>query len=429
MQATYDTNLSREGRSKPLSFAVNCSVVEGASTTGTDPVAKEDDDPCDCNGRGAYSSKICNVYFKDITGDVAVRRECDDDDSWVGAEFETHLLYCERIKTEEDSEAVLGLADKTALTMLSKTILLLPPYEGEISNIRMVMGIIWINMKKSMLNGGELRIHGTQAVAGIRGTIVAMEELGNETRFWLLTGKVDVTSKKTGKTVELQAGQMTITGRDGQTKIQKFDIEKAAKRFKIPMDEIRNHYSDTGSTDNTSVLFTEDKLNYKVLSSNTVELTSELKGSYSGHVKIPSVVKHSGVTYQVVGIGKRAFADQTKMKSVEIPASVTSIGEDAFYNTGLASVAVPGNNANVQRHAFRSCRLLTTAIVSGKNAYCHPEAFADCKYLQDLRIESPSATPATNRSTQTTTTTTTTPQGGVKVSSPGKYSFTIPTNK
>lgn len=433
MQATYDTNLSREGRSKPLSFAVNCSVVEGASTTGTDPVAKEDDDPCDCAGQshvtGGSSSKDCNVRFKDITGDVSFRRECQDDDSWVGAEFESVLHYCERIKTEEDSEAVLGLADRTALTMLSKTILILPPYEGEISNIRMVMGIIWINMKKSMLNGGELRIHGTQAVAGIRGTIVAMEELGNETRFWLLTGKVDVTSKKTGKTVELQAGQMTITGRDGQTKIQKFDIEKAAKRFKIPMDEIRNHYSDTGSTDNTSVLFTEDKLNYKVLSANTVELTSELKGSYSGHVKIPSVVKHNGVTYQVVGIGKRAFADQTKMKSVEIPASVTSIGEDAFYNTGLASVAVPGNNANVQRHAFRSCRLLTTAIISGKNAYCHPEAFADCKYLQDLRIESPSATPATNRSTQTTTTTTTTPQGGVKVSSPGKYSFTIPTNK
>ncbi len=425
MQATYDTNLSREGRSKPLSFAVNCSVVEGDSG----PVDEEYDDPCDCAGgslvTGGQSAKLCNVYFKDITGDVAVRRECDDDDSWVGAEFETRLLYCERIKTEEDSEAVLGLADKTALTMLSKTVLLLPPYEGEISNIRMVMGIIWINMKKSMLGNGELRLHGTQAVAGIRGTIVAMEELGSETRFWLLTGKVDVTSKKTGKTVELQAGQMTITGRDGQTKIQKFDIEQAAKRFKIPMDEIRNHYSDTGSTDNTSVLFTEDKLNYKVLSSNTVELTSELKGSYSGHVKIPSVVKHNGVTYQVVGIGKRAFADQTKMKSVEIPASVTSIGEDAFYNTGLASVAVPGNNANVQRHAFRNCRVLTTSIISGKNAYCHPEAFADCNYLQDLRIESPTSTPTTNRSTQTTTTT---PQGGVKVSSPGKYSFTLPTN-
>ncbi len=398
LQATYDTNSSREGRSKPLSIAVNCSVVEGASTTGPVTVREEDDDPCGCKG-GLFSErslkdwspkynryKDCNVRFKDITGDVAVRPECEDDDSYVGAEFETVLHYCDRIKTEDDSEAILGLADKTSLTMLSNTILRLPPYEGEISNVKMVMGIIWINMNKSMFKGGELRLHGTQAVSGIRGTIVAMEETGKETKFWLLAGKVDVTSKKTGKKVVLQAGQMTITGKDGQTKIQKFNIEQAAKKFKIPMDEIRNHYSDTGSTGNTSVLFTADKLNYKVLTATTVEVTGELRGTYKGSVKIPAQVKHQGKTYQVVGIGSNAFANQSQMTSITIPTSVRSIAGDAFANSGLTSVTVPGDKVSIAANAFRNCKKLLTATVSGKNPQCQGDAFTGCSSMKELRI-------------------------------------------
>jgi hypothetical protein len=225
---------------------------------------------------------------------------------------------------------------------------------------------MWTNIKK-MAAGKSLEVEMSQCVCGINGTIVAFEETGGKSNIYLFAGAVTVTSKKGSNRVRLTPGQTSSVGSNGKVAVQEFDIEKGAKKFGISMSEIQNHYSNAG-TGNVGLVFTEDKLNYKILSGNTVELTSELKGNYSGHVKIPSVVKHSGVTYQVVGIGKRAFADQTKMKSVDIPASVRSIEEDAFYNTGLASVAVPGNNANVQRHAFRNCRVLTTAIISGKNA-------------------------------------------------------------
>ncbi|MBQ8709455.1 MAG: leucine-rich repeat protein [Bacteroidaceae bacterium] len=317
-----------------------------------------------------------------------------------------------------------GLEDMSTYVIKSESVLIIHTEEGNESKIEMLIGSMWTNIKK-MAAGKALDVEMSQCVCGINGTIVAFEETGGKSNIYLFAGSVTVKSKKGTDKVNLQPGQTSSVGSNGKVAVKEFDIEKGAKKFGISMDDIRNHYSNAGTTGNVGLVFTEDKLNYKILSGNTVELTSELKGNYSGHVKIPSVVKHSGVTYQVVGIGKRAFADQTKMKSVEIPASVRSIEEDAFYNTGLASVAVPGNNANVQRHAFRNCRVLTTAIISGKNAYCHPEAFADCNYLQDLRIESPTSTPTTNRSTQTTTTT---PQGGVKVSSPGKYSFTLPTN-
>lgn len=364
------------------------------------------------------------IRFNDFYGEVKKRCNFEEDDSYEFVDLDDVVYENDRIKTEEESGAILGLEDMSTYVIKPKSVLIIHTKEENESKLEMLIGRMWTNIKK-VAAGKSIGFEMSHCVCGINGTIVAFEETGGKSNIYLFAGSVTVTSKKGTDKVNLQPGQTSSVGSNGKVAVKEFDIEKGAKKFGISMDDIRNHYSNAGTTGNVGLVFTEDKLNYKILSGNTVELTSELKGNYSGYVKIPSVVKHSGVTYQVVGIGKRAFADQTKMKSVEIPASVRSIEEDAFYNTGLASVAVPGNNANVQRHAFRNCRVLTTAIISGKNAYCHPEAFADCNYLQDLRIESPTSTPTTNRSTQTTTTT---PQGGVKVSSPGKYSFTLPTN-
>ena len=364
------------------------------------------------------------IRFNDFYGEVKKRCNFEEDDSYEFVDLDDVVYENDRIKTEEESGAILGLEDMSTYVIKPKSVLIIHSEEGNESKLEMLIGRMWTNIKK-VAAGKSIGFEMSHCVCGINGTIVAFEETGGKSDIYLFAGSVTVTSKKGTDKVNLQPGQTSSVGSNGKVAVKEFDIEKGAKKFGISMDDIRNHYSNAGTTGNVGLVFTENKLNYKILSGNTVELTSELKGNYSGYVKIPSVVKHSGVTYQVVGIGKRAFADQTKMKSVDIPASVRSIEEDAFYNTGLASVAVPGNNANVQRHAFRNCRVLTTAIISGKNAYCHPEAFADCNYLQDLRIESPTSTPTTNRSTQTTTTT---PQGGVKVSSPGKYSFTLPTN-
>lgn len=364
------------------------------------------------------------IRFNDFYGEVKKRCNFEEDDSYEFVDLDDVVYENDRIKTEEESGAILGLEDMSTYVIKPKSVLIIHTKEENESKLEMLIGRMWTNIKK-VAAGKSIGVEMSHCVCGINGTIVAFEETGGKSDIYLFAGSVTVTSKKGTDKVNLQPGQTSSVGSNGKVAVKEFDIEKGAKKFGISMDDIRNHYSNAGTTGNVGLVFTENKLNYKILSGNTVELTSELKGNYSGYVKIPSVVKHSGVTYQVVGIGKRAFADQTKMKSVEIPASVRSIEEDAFYNTGLASVAVPGNNANVQRHAFRNCRVLTTAIISGKNAYCHPEAFADCNYLQDLRIESPTSIPTTNRSTQTTTTT---PQGGVKVSSPGKYSFTLPTN-
>lgn len=347
------------------------------------------DNPCNCSDINRYNSGLkdeapmyrdCGVRFRDIKGDVTVKPCDDDDDGYERAGYETILHYCDQIKTEEDSEATLGLVNKTSYVIKENSCFILPPYEGEVSGIKMVMGTIWVNMKKMMKNG-EINIDGTQAVAGIRGTIVAAEETGKETRFWLLAGKVDVTSKATGKKVVLEAGQMTTTGTDGQTKVQKFNIEQAAKKFGIPMSEIRNHYSNTSSVIGDVVVGKD--MEYKIISDNTAEVV-KCKGS--GQVKISNTLNYEGKQYKVVRIAKDAFKGMMNVTTVEIPSNVVTIKEDAFLNCGLTNLTVWADNVRIEQKAFHNCLKLVTATVKGKTPHCSFDAFIGCSSMRELFI-------------------------------------------
>ena len=50
----------------------------------------------------------------------------------------------------------------------------------------------------------------------------------------------------------------------------------------------------------------------------------------SGSVSIPEAVTHNGVEYKVTEISEGAFQNNTSLTEVKIPASITSIGANAF---------------------------------------------------------------------------------------------------
>ncbi len=73
---------------------------------------------------------------------------------------------------------------------------------------------------------------------------------------------------------------------------------------------------------------------YNVLSDGTASVTfSDDPSEYAGDITIPSSVVLDGKTYPVSQIGLYAFSDCASLKSVSIPASVTSIERNAFYGT------------------------------------------------------------------------------------------------
>ena len=82
-------------------------------------------------------------------------------------------------------------------------------------------------------------------------------------------------------------------------------------------------------------------------------------GSCAGAVVIPV-----GVT----SIGIESFAYATSLTSITIPASVTSILNNAFYGSALASIAIPASVTSIGDDAFQNTRSLASITVDDANA-------------------------------------------------------------
>ena len=80
---------------------------------------------------------------------------------------------------------------------------------------------------------------------------------------------------------------------------------------------------------------------------------------------IPTEIE--GITVTSIG---QAFAYCTSLTSIEIPASVTSIGDGAFQDcTSLTSIEIPASVTSIGRLAFVRCTGLTGINVAESNAY------------------------------------------------------------
>ena len=287
--------------------------------------------------------------------------------------------FYDYIVTKSDGEVTLFYGDQenTVTVKPNSTVICAPLANGN-SRWYVHKGSI-VGQHLKHVNNVRPTIQLSNCSAYPKGTIYVAEDDGKTSRIYLLSGSMDVTSKKTSKKVTLKPGQASTVGANGQQKIQTFDVKKLAKKYGITS-------IGTVATGNTGLVFTAGNLHYKILSEKTVELTGELRGNYKGHVTIPNQVKHSGKTYQVVGIGQNTFADQTGLTSITIPKSIRGIAADAFRNTGLTEVVIPGDDVNINQYAFRNCKKLTVVTANGKKPNCSASAFEGCTSMKELRI-------------------------------------------
>lgn len=69
--------------------------------------------------------------------------------------------------------------------------------------------------------------------------------------------------------------------------------------------------------------------------------------------KIPASIKVNGISYKVTAIGNYVNENK-KLKAVTIPATVKSIGKEAFVNAkDLKTITINGNVTKIGANAFK----------------------------------------------------------------------------
>ena len=89
----------------------------------------------------------------------------------------------------------------------------------------------------------------------------------------------------------------------------------------------------------------------------------------------------------VTSIGDYAFAGCTRLTGIEIPDSVTSIGDWAFSNcSSLTSITIPDSVTSIGGYAFSNCGSLTGIEIPDSATSIGENAFRNCSSLTSITI-------------------------------------------
>ena len=256
--------------------------------------------------------KDSKIRFNDLYGEVKIRCNLDDNAPFEFAENDTEIFEDDRIKTEEESGAILGLEDMSTYVMKEESTLIIHTEEANVSKLELIIGTMISNIKK-MAEGKSLEVEMSQCVCGIEGTIVVFEQKGKESNVWLMAGAVSVKSKKTGKVTKLQPGQRSITGTNGVVQVKSFNIEEGAKKFGIKMSDINNHYS---------------KKTNKTTNTNTTSATKTAPGKYARYGVKCGIVKRVETTAKERTYTTTWFDDYGRLERIENTKKETKSGSN-----------------------------------------------------------------------------------------------------
>lgn len=114
-----------------------------------------------------------------------------------------------------------------------------------------------------------------------------------------------------------------------------------------------------------------------------------------GAVAIPSIIRVESKFYLVTSIGEGTFhfgggeekIVRERITSIEIPGSVTSIGDKAFAGCiRLTSIKIPNSVTSIGEQAFGLCVNLTSIKIPGSVTSIGDSAFSRCFSLTSVRI-------------------------------------------
>lgn len=103
---------------------------------------------------------------------------------------------------------------------------------------------------------------------------------------------------------------------------------------------------------------------------------------YGCNSNLTSITIPEGVT----NIGGGAFSGCEGLTSIILPASVSCIGRNAFYETGLTSINIPASVTSIGTGAFQGCGNLTSVTISEGVMSIGELAFYSCNSLTSITI-------------------------------------------
>lgn len=156
------------------------------------------------------------VRVSDISGEVYVRRGDASKVEWELLNYDDIIYQGDVIQTKNrNSHCTLSLTDLTVFEMRPRSGLIINTMSEKESAISILTGKVLLNVKK-MIKDGSMNIEMSQAVAGIKGTILTAESYGNTSEVNVIEGKVEVKSNN-GDLMLLGANEKILIV-DGQMK-------------------------------------------------------------------------------------------------------------------------------------------------------------------------------------------------------------------
>lgn len=116
------------------------------------------------------------------------------------------------------------------------------------------------------------------------------------------------------------------------------------------------------------------------------ESSSGQTPSYTGDIEIPATVEYEGTTYTVTAIEDYAFY-WSKVTSVTLPETITSIGAYAFYYcTSISGLTLPASVTSIGKSAFYHCSSLTSIVIPEGVTSIANYTFQDCENLAAITL-------------------------------------------